>query len=104
MSDWFDGGGNGSPVDAVALLDEQAASVLWDMVGMGALVSLGTTSDGGALGITVTVDGRWRRSYVRTADDLAAFVAEAGPAVRAATDARAASSVPRQRSRGSRGR
>lgn len=103
MSDWFEGGGNGSPVDVPKLLDADATSILWDMVGMGALVSLGTTSDGGALGITVTVDGRWRRSYVRDAEDLAGFVAEAAPAVRAATSARAASSAPRRRTRSPRG-
>ncbi len=102
MSDWFDGGGNGSPVDVAKLLDAEATGVLWDMVGMGALVSLGTTSDGGALGVTVTVDGRWRRTYVRDAEDLASFVSEALPAVRAATSGRAASSAPRSRQRRSR--
>jgi hypothetical protein len=101
VSDWFDGGGNGSPVDVAKLLDSEATGALFDMVRMGALVSLGTTSDGGALGITVTVDGRWRRSYVRDAEDLASFVSEAMPAVRAATEGRHASAAPRQRTRGS---
>lgn len=99
MSDWFDGGGNGQAVDVRAVLDSGATGVLFDCVALGALVSLGTTSDGGALGVTVTVDGRWRRAYVRNDEDLAAFVSEAFPAVKALLDAPAASSAPRRRTR-----
>lgn len=104
MPDWFDDGGSGSPVDVAAVLDGQCTGVLWDCVAMGALVSLGLTSDGGALGVTVTVDGRWRRQYVRTEEDLAEWLAEAGPAVRLATEARPASSGRGNGSRRSRGR
>ena len=103
MSDWFSGGGNGSRVDVRALLDSEAAGALWDMVAMGALVSLGTTSDGGALGVTTTVDGRWRREYLRDPEDLATYVSEALPAVRAAIEAPSASSAPRGRQRRTRG-
>lgn len=103
MSDWLDGGGNGTPVDVPALLDAECVRVLWDLVQVGALVSIGTTTDGGALGITITVDGRWRRSYVRDDEDLAALVAEAGPAVLAACQARDASSAPRRRGGRTRG-
>jgi len=104
VSDWFDGGGNGSPVDVRAMLDAEAAALLFDMVGLGALVSLGTTSDGGALGVTVTVDGRWRRAYVRHPDELAQFVSEAYPAVRALLEGPTASSAPRRRPRSARAR
>lgn len=104
VSDWLEGGGNGSPVDVAALLDHEAWGAVLEMVGLGALVSLGTTSDGGALGITVTVDGRWRRTFVRDSDDLANFVSEAMPSVRAACEARSSSSVPRRRERATRGR
>jgi len=103
VSDWLDGGGQGSPVDVLALLDSEAWAELLGLVQVGALLSLGTTSDGGALGITLTVDGRWRRTYVRDADDLATLVAEAVPAVRAACEGRHASLVPRQRQRGRKG-
>jgi hypothetical protein len=78
---WLDGGGNGHSVDVVELLDATAAKGVAEMVGAGALVSLGTTSDGGALGITVTVDGEWRREYVRNAEELLAYLAEAVPAI-----------------------
>jgi hypothetical protein len=104
VSDWLDGGGNGTPVDVLALLDSEAWSALLGLVQLGALLSLGTTSDGGSLGITLTVDGRWRRAYVRDDDDLAALVSEAVPAVRAAVEARPASLGRGQRQRATRGR
>jgi hypothetical protein len=100
--DWFDGGGSGSPVDIHAVFDSDA--VLEGVCGMlasGALVSLGTTSDRGALGVTVTVDGRWRREYFRDGDELRTWLAEALPAVRAACET--ASSARQKRPRSSRG-
>jgi hypothetical protein len=92
MTDWFDGNGTGDPVDVTKILDGLAAAGIAEMVGAGALVSLGTTSDGGALGLTVTVDGRYRREYFRDEDTLLAWIAEAIPAVH---DAKATSSPPR---------
>jgi hypothetical protein len=81
MGDWFDEGGSGSRVDAVKLLDSKCGEGIAHLVDAGALVSMGLTSDGGALGVTVTVDGRYRRSYFREEDELLAWVAEAIPAV-----------------------
>lgn len=104
MSDWFDEGRAGKAVDVVALLDSDAGNSLRDVVALGALVSLGLTSDGGALGVTITVDGRWRREYFREAEELGEWLAEALPAVRAACEALAASSEQRPRSRGRRAR
>lgn len=99
MSDWFEVGGSGKELDVPALFDGPSAEGIWSLVQCGALVSLGTTSDGGALGVTVTVDGRWRREYFRDAEDLLTWLSEALPAVRLAREASAASSVPRTRSR-----
>lgn len=82
--DWFDGNGNGGTVDVAELVEGLTAKALSDLVQAGALVSVGTTSDGGALGVTVTVDGRYRREYFRAADELLAWLAEALPAVEAA--------------------
>jgi hypothetical protein len=84
MSDWFDGAGNGAQVDIAECIDGLGAQGVRELVEAGALVSLGTTSDGGALGVTVTVDGRWRREYFRDRDSLLAWIAEAIPAVEAA--------------------
>lgn len=102
-NDWFDGGGAGSRVDVPALLDSDAAGGLAELVNLGALVSLGTTRDGGALGVTVTVDGRWRREYFRDSEELVMWISEALPAVRAAVEALAASSARESRPRRSRG-
>lgn len=103
MSDWFDVGGAGKGIDVPALFDGPSADGIWSLVQCGALVSLGTTSDGGALGVTVTVDGRWRREYFRDAEDLLTWLAEALPAVRLARESSTASSAPRKRTRSARG-
>ncbi len=98
--DWFDAGGHGSTVDVAALFDNHAADAIWELVALGALVSIGRTSDGGAVGVTVTLDGRWRREYFRDADDLLGWMAEALPAVRDAAERLAASPARRKRQRG----
>ncbi len=102
--DWFDSGGSGRRVDTAAVLDGAGWAGLVECVALGALVALGTTRDGGALGVTVTVDGRWRREYFRDSEDLTSWVSEALPAVRSALEALPpASSEPakrRQRTRG----
>lgn len=97
--DWFDGGGNGHAVDVAAIVDAQALIGLLSMVEAGALVSLGTTSNGGALGLTVTVDGRYRREYVRTNDEIMVYLAGAVPAVTDALAGARPSAAPRQRQR-----
>lgn len=79
--DWFDQAGNGQQIDAAKLLDSTAGEGVAALVDAGALVSLGKTSDGGALGLTVTVDGRWRRDYFRDSESMALWIAEALPAV-----------------------
>jgi hypothetical protein len=101
--DWFDGGGNGRRCDVEALLDSDAGAAIHGVVALGALVSLGTTADGGALGVTITVDGRWRREYFRDVDELGLWLAEAMPAVRDAVEASAASSGRGARKRSARG-
>lgn len=99
MADWFDGNGNGSQVEPAAMLDGLGFQGIAELVEAGALVSLGLTSDGGALGLTVTVDGRWRREYFRQAEDLVLWVGEALPAVQDARGTARPSSASRQRAR-----
>lgn len=90
--DWFEAGGSGNPVDVSALLDSEAMQHLATMVAAGALVSIGTTSDGGALGVTVTVDGRYRREYFRDGQALWEWTeAAVEPVTEAARSARLAS-------------
>jgi hypothetical protein len=94
---WFDDAGNGSPVDVLALWDSQIPDGIANIVARGALVSVGTTSDGGALGITVTLDGRWRREYFRESEPAVEWLYEAAQAVE--LERQTASPGPRQRSR-----
>lgn len=101
--DWFTEGGSGSPCDVAAVLDSKGTEVLWELITGGALVSIGLTSDGGALGVTITVDGRWRREYFRTPEDFTEWMEEArDPVLAAAEDARhrRASSASRSGRRG----
>lgn len=102
MDDWFDAGGRGSPVDVAAALDGKGWEHIVAMVAAGALVSIGTTSDGGALGVNVTVDGRSRREYFRDGAELGEWLEGGlGPVLDAAELARGAraSSGSRKRPR-----
>lgn len=100
VGDWFNDAGVQGTLDVAALLDSRAFDGLCELVQTGALVSLSATRDGGALGLTVTVDGRWRREYFRNGEELVGWLAEAIPAVAQAVEAASASAAPRQRRRG----
>lgn len=76
MDDWFSSGRNGTALDVPALLDSDAGRLLHEMAGTGALVSLGLTRDGGALGVTVLVDGQYRREYFRECEGLAEWLGD----------------------------
>lgn len=99
-SSWLAGGGNGHSVDVPELFgDADVVKGIAEIIQLGPLVSFGTTSDGGALGITVTVDGEWRREYVRSLDELKVWLSEALPGVEALTGGPRPSAAPRKRSR-----
>jgi hypothetical protein len=100
--DFLDGGGSGNAVDVHGAVTPDAVKGILEMVEAGALVSLGTTSDGGALALTVTVDGRWRREYVRSEAELMTYLAEAVPAITDLLAAARPSAASRQRPRRSR--
>jgi hypothetical protein len=84
VADWFDDGGSGRACDVPALLDSAAHELVAECVGLGALVSLGLSSDGGALACTVTCDGRWRREWFRDSDELVSWLGTAVEAVKLA--------------------
>lgn len=85
MTDWFDSGSSSSPADVGALLDsDKIVAHLVGIIERGALLSLGKTSDGGAMSVTVTLDGRWRREYFRDQGDLEVWVEQAYDAVSSA--------------------
>lgn len=79
------------------MFDSGAPALLAACVAMGALVSVGTTSDGGALGVTVTLDGRWRREYFRDTEALNDWLTEAALALGEMGASLPASSGPRTR-------
>lgn len=97
---WFESSGRGKPVDVPTIMDSDCPTILWEIVQAGAMISLGTTSDGGALGVTVTLDGKWRREYFRETEDLRDWLLQAHEAVKSATDGgQTASAGPRKRAR-----
>lgn len=104
MTDWLDQGAGAKAVDVQAVMDSDAAGLAWRVVQAGALLSFGRTSDGGALGVTVTIDGRWRREYFRDADELIEWLT--GAAEFAEEEQRASDASPsrRKRPRGTRDR
>lgn len=104
MTDWLDEGSSGKAVDVAALMDSDAAPLAWRVVAAGALLSFGRTSDGGALGVTVTIDGRWRREYFRDAEELTEWLTGAADYAEEVQATEAASPSRRKRSRGVRDR
>lgn len=104
MTDWFEDGSASKAVDVHVVMDSAAPDALWHIVSAGALVSIGRTSDGGALGVTVTMDGRWRREYFRESEELVDWLTGALAAVEAEAARADASPSRRKRERGSRAR
>lgn len=65
MGDWFDEGRSGAVLALPELFTGELVDALVRVLGTGALVSVSVSRDGGALGFTVTSDGRWRREWFR---------------------------------------
>lgn len=72
--DWFDSGGAGAAVDVSALLGEGCIGLVGRLLEHGCLVAFGVSRDGGALGCTITSDGRWRREWFREESELSTFL------------------------------
>lgn len=104
-ADWIDGNGSKGPIDVHELCGVEVAwKGLLDIVAAGALLSMGTTSDGGTLSVTVTIDGRYRRDYFRSSEELAVWLAEAIPAIEASVSPDRPSAVAAGRPRRTRTR
>lgn len=67
--EFFSDGTHDAVCDVPAIFDSSVPDLCAELVQMGVLVSIGTTRDRGALSITVTSDGRWRRGYFRSSED-----------------------------------
>lgn len=96
---WFEEGGSGQAVDVAAILDSKAVDYLAGIIVAGAMVSLGTTSDGGAFMVQVTLDGEWRRQYFRDANELVDWLEAAEAGVKAEVERRPASPGHKKRAR-----
>jgi len=80
--DWFTEDGAGEKLDVLAVLDPGALDAVVAVVATGALVSLGMSGDGGALSLTVTSDGRWRREWFRDGEAIRQWLAGAAEFLR----------------------
>lgn len=76
------GGGNGPAVDLESLLDGSTLEALRDLVGLGALVSFGTSRDGGALSVHVRAGDIREREWFRLDEDLHEWLWDAVAVVR----------------------
>lgn len=70
-----------SQVDVSAFLDATAAEYIASLVQAGCLVSLFRTSDGGALGASVTLDGESEKEYHRLPEEFHEWLREVDEAV-----------------------
>jgi len=68
--------GSGAALDVGAVFDASVWEYVCSIVQHGALVSLGRTRDGGALSVTVTVDGAYEREWCRSPEEAASFLRE----------------------------
>lgn len=85
------------------MLDSKCGDLIHECVALGAMVSLSLTSDGGALGVTVTLDGKWRREYFRNEEELLAWLEAAKDGVETALADRPLPQAAGPRTRGRRG-
>jgi len=102
VNDWFDGDRGNALVDVVGMMSEGADVNLFRCVQSGALVSIGMTRDGGAVSVTVTLDGKWRREYFHDSDQLTLWSESAADAVATARGVEAPPATtppPKRRSR-----
>lgn len=70
-----------SQIDVAQFIDASAAEYVASLVQAGALVSIYRTSDGGALGVSVTLDGEQEKDYFRSAVELVEWLREVDEAV-----------------------
>jgi len=102
VDDFFNARKTGEAVNLPDCLDATFTEFLIQLVDAGALVSVGTTRDGGALSLTVTYDGEWRREYLTSSDEIHEYMKFAAVSVEARGGRPPAPTDPRSRNRGRR--
>jgi hypothetical protein len=83
-------------VDPADFIDATTAERLASLVASGCLISIFRTSDGGALGVQVTLDGESEKDYFRAPEELHDWLAEVDAAVAAAPPAAPSAKRPRK--------
>ena len=68
-------------VDPATFIDASATEYIASLVAAGCLVSIYRTSDGGALGCSVTLDGETEKEYHRVPEELVEWLREVDEAV-----------------------
>lgn len=84
-------------VDPAAFFDATAAEYIASLVAAGCLVSLYRTSDGGALGVSVTLDGEQEKDYFRLPEELADWLRQVDDAVTQLPESAPSGKRPRKR-------
>lgn len=69
MSGEFGKRNRGGHLDVRAFFDSGVLEGITRIIDLGCMVSLGSTRDRGAIGVTVTQDGEWEKEYFRNAAD-----------------------------------
>jgi hypothetical protein len=64
-------------VDLASFFDSEITPAVVGLMGLGCLVSLGTTRDRGAVSVTITLDGDWDREYFRASEDCVEWLCRA---------------------------
>lgn len=70
-------GKGGTPVKVADVLSASVMELIAEIITIGAMVSLGTSKDGGALSATVTWNGEWDREWFRLEEELVEWLREA---------------------------
>ena len=99
-ADFFTGksGGTKAQVDVSSLMTAPVIKSMVRVIECGALLSIGTTRDRGAMSVTVTHDSEYVREYFREVDELVMWLAKAYEAVSDGEDeAPSAAPAPRRR-------
>lgn len=65
MDDWFESGRGGALLPVHEMFTAGVVDAVIRLLEQGALVSVCVSRDGGAIGFTVTSDGRWSRQWFR---------------------------------------
>lgn len=84
-------------VEPATFLDASASEYIASLVASGCLVSLYRTSDGGAFGVSVTLDGEQEKEYFRLPEELVEWLREVDEAVAATPPPAPSGKRPRKR-------